>query len=323
MSETHAKAPVHEMGQNIVIITVLSLCVLYTDLVEAHVGTGIDLDREGRIFFTDTLHNRIWRVDPDGKLTSLAQDMHLDFLIVGDDGNLYLINDRSWKLTPEGHLTEILRSLDIPKTIAWAFAIDSQGNIKGPQTRFGKANPATMGQDGSIYGLDQEQHIRKVRPDGTDSILTHSEEACYAEGGEEKRMRTIGLAVDAANNVYVANYWKRAVFKLSPDGIITTVVSSRWPWVPTGVAVRGSDVYVLERIGNPYAASSIIEASTLADRLGTPRVRKVTRDGMVITLAVVPAERGLAVIIIVPLTIAMLAIVSWRIRRKRLLRKST
>jgi len=56
--------------------------------------------------------------------------MHLDFLIVGDDGNLYLINDRSWKLTPEGHLTEILRSSEIPQTIAWAFAIDSQGNTR-------------------------------------------------------------------------------------------------------------------------------------------------------------------------------------------------
>ena len=312
------------MRRSIVIIAVLSLCVLYTGLVEAHVGTGIDLDREGRIFFTDTLHNRIWRLDPDGKLTSLAQNMHLDFLIVGDDGNLYLINDRSWKLTPEGQLTEILRSSEIPKTIAWAFAIDSQGRLKGPRTRFGKANAATMGQDGSVYALDQEQNLRKVSPDGTDLILPHSEEACSAEGGEEKRMRTMGLAVDAANNVYVANYWKRAVFKLSPDGIVTAVVSSRWPWVPTGVAVRGSDVYVLERIGNPYAASSIIEVSTLADRLGSPRVRKITRDGTVTTLAVVPAERGLAaiVIIVVSLTIAILAIVIWRIRRKQLLRRS-
>src|SRR5262245_15677828 len=315
---------VHEMGRNIVIITVLSLCVLYPGLVEAHVGTGIDLDREGRIFFTDTLHNRIWRLDRDGKLTSLAQNLHLDFLIVGDDGNLYLINGRSWKLTPEGQLTEVLRSSDIPKMIAWAFAIDSQGNLKGPQTRFGKVNAATIGQDGSIYALDQEQHIRKISPDGTDSILPRSEEACYAEGGEEKRQRTMGLAVDTANNVYVANYWERAVFKLSPDGIITTVVSSRWPWVPTGVAVRGSDVYVLERIANPYAASSIIEVSTLADRLGSPRVRKVNRTGMVTTLAVVPAERGLVVIVVgvVSLTVAILAIVIWRIRRKQLLSRS-
>src|SRR5262249_39447841 len=132
----------------------------------------------------------------------------------------------------------------------------------------------------------------------------------------------MGLAVDTANNLYVANYWERAVFKLSPDGIITTVVSSRWPWVPTGVAVRGSNVYVLERIANPYAASSIIEVSTLADRLGSPRVRKVTRDGTITTLAVVPAERSLAVIVVVSLTIAILAILVWRIRRKRLLSRS-
>jgi sugar lactone lactonase YvrE len=309
------------MARSILIVMVLFSCGTHARMVEAHVGTGVDLDREGRVYFTDTLHNRIWRLDPDGKLTSLAQGMHLDFLTVGDDGNLYLVDDHAWKLTPQGDLTEVVRATDMPKTIAWAFAVDDQGNIKGPQPRFGRVNAAAAGPDGSIYALDEEQRIRRIKPDGTVSILGNSEEAGYAEGGEERRVRSMGLAVDAENNVYVANYWKRSVFKLSPDGRISTVLISRWPWVPVGVATAASDVYVVERMGNPYGASGLFQFSTLEDRLASPRIRKVSRDGTVTTLAIVKGERSLAVII-VPFSIVILAIFIWRVRKKQLKRRA-
>jgi len=307
------------MARSIVIVTVLFSCGIHARLVEAHVGTGIDLDREDRVYFTDTLHNRIWRLDPDGKLTSLAQGMHLDFLIVGDDGYLYLVDDHAWKLTPQGHLTEVVRSTDVPKMIAWAFAVDDQGNIKGLQLRFGRVNAAAAGPDGSIYALDEEQRIRRINRDGIVSILANSQEAGYVEGGEERRVRSMGLAVDAENNVYVANYWKRSVFKLGPDGRISTVLISRWPWVPVGVATAASDVYVVERMGNPYGPSGLFQVSTLEDRLGSPRIRTISRNGAVTTLAVVKGERGLAVII-VPFSIAILAIFIWRVRKKQLRR---
>jgi sugar lactone lactonase YvrE len=346
------------MGRSIVIVTVLVTCGFHGALVKGHVGTGIDLDRQGRVYFVDTLHNRIWRLDSDGQLTSLAQDMHLDVLIVADDGNLYIIRENVLRITPQGNITEVLRSTDIPKEFGWPFAIDHHGSIyftngdihlkresqiyrrtsdgkialvvgsdwghtdaKGSAAKFGRVNSAAWGPDETLYILDEEQRIRKVSPDGTVSSLAHSEEACYAEGGEERLVRRMGLAVDAENNVYVANYWKRSVFKLSPDGRITTVLSSRWPWVPVGVATAATDVYVVERMGNPYGPSTLLQVSTLEDRLGSPRIRKISRNGAVTTLTVVPGERGLAVIIVL-FTIVIFAIVTWRIRKTWIKRKS-
>jgi hypothetical protein len=72
-------------------------------------------------------------------------------------------------------------------------------------------------------------------------------------------------------------------------------------------------------MGNPYGPSGLFQVSTLEDRLGSPRIRKVSRDGTVTTLAVVKGERGLAVII-VPFSIAILAIFIWRVRKKQLKR---
>lgn len=137
-----------------------------------------------------------------------------------------------------------------------------------------------------------------------------------AEDGEEGLMRTMGMAVDAAGNVYVANYWKRAVMKVTPDGRVITISTSNWPWVPVGVALSGRDIYVLERMGDPYGPSTILEVSTLADRLGSPRVRKVSSDGAITTLVVVKGDRGLAVIV-VPLILASVALSVWLVRRRR------
>jgi hypothetical protein len=43
--------------KRIAILSGLIVCAFYPGLAKAHVGTGIDLDRAGRIYFTDTLHS--------------------------------------------------------------------------------------------------------------------------------------------------------------------------------------------------------------------------------------------------------------------------
>jgi len=318
---------------------------------DAHVGTGIDLDRQGRIYFTDTYHNCIWSLESNGKLTPLLRGVHLDYLIVGDDGYVYLIKDGVWKISSQSQMTEVLSSTHFPEG-SRPLCIDRQANIyfvngnvalkRAPEiyrrTSEGKVtviaggdepqqvvqavqailrhiNSAAWSPDGSLYIRD-DQLIRRVSPDGKVSTLAHSEDATMAEDGEERLVRTMGMAADAAGNVYVANYWKRAVMKVTPDGRLMTILTSNWPWVPVGVATSGGDIYVLERMGNPYGPSTVLEVSTLADRLGSPRVRKISPDGAITTLVVVKGERGLAVIV-VPLILATAGLLFWLIRKKR------
>jgi pimeloyl-ACP methyl ester carboxylesterase len=60
----------------------------------------------------------------------------------------------------------------------------------------------------------------------------------------------------------------------------TPWTTSERPWSPTGVAVSGEDVYVLE----------YTHAHANADKGWRPRVRKLGRDGKVTTLATIPAR---------------------------------
>jgi hypothetical protein len=67
------------------------------------------------------------------------------------------------------------------------------------------------------------------------------------------------------------------VVKVAQDGKVEVVMRAVGPWSPTGIAVRGEDVYVLE-----YA-----DANNQDRDRWLPRVRKLSRGGKVTTLATV------------------------------------
>ena len=77
-----------------------------------------------------------------------------------------------------------------------------------------------------------------------------------------------GAAPDDRGRVYVANAGARKVKRVEADGRVSVVLRSRFPWAPTGIAVHGSDLYVLE----------------YTDTGGSVRVRKLDTDGRVTTL---------------------------------------
>ena len=89
-----------------------------------------------------------------------------------------------------------------------------------------------------------------------------------------------GLGIDSRGNVYVAAASCHRVVKITPDGQITCILKSERPWSPTGVAVRGEDIYVLE----------YTNANGPGKEGWYPRVRKRAMDGTWITLVTVPPE---------------------------------
>jgi len=93
-------------------------------------------------------------------------------------------------------------------------------------------------------------------------------------GGTDLR----GLAVDDKGMIYAAESGGRRVIKITPEGKVTAVLKADG-WIPTGVAVTGDEVYVLEFDDAPPT-------------VWRPRVRKLSADGKVTVLAEIPARRG-------------------------------
>jgi len=62
-----------------------------------------------------------------------------------------------------------------------------------------------------------------------------------------KRHRVMGLWPDPAGNVYVAVPGTRKVKRVAPDGSVSVVTTSRYPWTPTGGMLDpGGDLWILE-----------------------------------------------------------------------------
>lgn len=298
-----------------------AVCLLLPALAGAHVGTGIVVDAEGRVYFTDPLRNRLWRLETDGRLTSLGEDIHADGLALTADGTLYVFGLRVWRVPPGAARAEVFASPDPKLGDPWT--VDREGNFyflrgdcqekqgsqlwkkppggeaalfagsdwgqadgQGSAASFTCLNAWAWAPDGTLYVRDGEA-IRRVTPDGAVATVPGGAEAAEAEEKEYALVRTMGLAVDARGNVYVANYWKRAVLKVTPEGKVSTVLESGWPWAPAGVAVVGEELYVVENLGNFYGPSSVLSA---VSRTGfrARRLRRVAADGTVTTLVSVP-----------------------------------
>ena len=294
--------------------TFLALALVATP-APAHPGSGIVVDDAGRVYFSDTGRG-VWRIDPDRTITLIsASAMH--WIALDRDGRFARLPRAfgEWfgRVTPDGAKPAILSCSDFPA------AVGTDGNLYSAhmhsltikrRTPAGKESTVVSrehfgvaadrpvgvtgiacGPDGTVYlvSLDSlnrevgtgEHAVHAVAPDGsvktlaknfvTDLLPEHDRHP------EVRPQYARGLAVDKDGSVYVAVTGNRCVMKLTPDGKSSVVLKTQKPWTPTGVDVRDGEVYVLE-----YDDETPAEG-----RNWPPRVRKIRRDGKVVTLATV------------------------------------
>ena len=89
-----------------------------------------------------------------------------------------------------------------------------------------------------------------------------------------------GLAVDRQGSVYAAATGCRRLIRIDPEAKTTIVLKSEPPWSPTGVAIHGNEIYVLE-----YS-----QANSEKHEDWQPRVRKIAADGTAKTLAILSKD---------------------------------
>ncbi len=285
---------------------------LVASTASAHPGSGIVVDRRGQVFFVDT-GSGVWKVDPQGRLArhqgpayhfmaidhrgrlsqrQMPRGTGGELPVVGPDPTLILSSDFPVAVGPDGAFyypqagsdgrVRVMRSAppDGPKVFATLPAATETGPDGEPlQARW--IHGLSAGPDGSLYYTEQRA-VRRIAPDGTvsliaDEITVPDCERPPAAADERLGPALRGLDVAADGTIYVAASACSALLKIAPGGSVSVVLRGTDAWSPTGVAVSGDDVYVLE-----YRH---IKADRREDWL--PRVRKVSRDGQATVVATV------------------------------------
>jgi hypothetical protein len=300
-----------------VILAVSSLHACSPVRAFAHPASGIVVDAKGEVFFVHSgkgackigAHGELtyihkdtgghWMaLDTDGKFASASDNRLFKRirplsgkplllfasggapLVVNRDGNLYYGSGfpDGDDMTPGGH-TLTRMSPTGEKTL---FSPALKTTL---ETLHEAVTGLATGRDGTLF-VACPNAILKVRMDGTVSTFVHPVvvKDCEDDLAKDSNTRFFhspylrGLDVTEEGTVYAAVTGCRCLVKITPAGKVETVLKSEQPWTPTGVAVRGKEIYVLE-YSNPEKPKG-----------WSPRVRKLGPDGKVTTLATVAPE---------------------------------
>lgn len=283
------------MKYGCIIIFAALLAVRLTSL--AHPGSGIVVDSEGRIYFTDTGQG-IWAIDEQGQVRahkgSAFHWMTIDHQSRLSATRLRKFVEPSTSIERIGTRPTLVLSSDFPLTTGpnealyypeydgslRIYKLDPAGERTVLATVRGSAdgkelkwlNGIAAGPDGSIY-FSENAAVRKVTAKGEVSTVARNitvTDCRRLEGVSESLGPMLrGLDIARDGTVYVAASACGALLKITSAGVVTTVLRLEPPWHPTGVALRGEIIYVLEYL------------HTNGDdrREWTPRVRKLSPDG--------------------------------------------
>ena len=256
---------------------------------------GLAVDSSGNVYISDVDNHRIRRVSPSGMISTIAGNgatgdsgdggqavnaslSDVTGLALDDAGNLYIAdagNRRVRKVTPSGIISTVAG------TGVQGFSGDG-----GPATNAQLNRPTSvLFSAGNLYIADSSnQRIRKVSSNGTITTLAGNGVAGFSGDGGFGTSASLdfplGIAMDSAGALYVADGNNNRIRRVSPNGVITTAAgdgvgrfageqvpaTSASLNIPEGVAVDGA--------GNLLIADS-----------GNNRIRKIDSSGLISTVA--------------------------------------
>jgi sugar lactone lactonase YvrE len=251
-----------------------------TEIVPAVHTHALRLERDGALVGEDLHYDSargrwltaLWRLSPEGHLSRGPASDESPFdssAAVGADGSIYFSrvdNNRR-------DISEIYRQRPDGRKELLAGGAYGYADGVAKAARFGPIGALAVGPDGIVYATDAPA-IRRITPDGRVTTLARGGQLLKPTlvsrlmGGRFGHL--MGIALDAAGNVFVANCGGGRVVKVTPAGAVTSVLESEGTWAPTGVTLARGDLYVLEWGG----AAGV-------------RVRRVSARGEVTVLAIV------------------------------------
>jgi sugar lactone lactonase YvrE len=263
-------------------------------LAQFSTPVGLAMDAGGNTYVADYTNHTIRKVTPAGVVTtvagsagnpgsangvgSAARFKNPNGVAIDTSGNLYVAdygNSTIRKITPDGTVSTI------------AGIAGSPGYADGPASsaQFNWPCAVAVGTGGSIYVADTSNNLIRVIQGGYVSTLAGTLNATgYLDGyGSQAQFnQPTGIAVDASNNLYVADSGNNVIRKIVPYGQVTTLAGN-----PT--AFGSADGTGQSALFNyPYTLAVGPSGDIFVSDGLNQTVRKVSPGGKVSTVAGTP-----------------------------------
>ncbi len=274
-----------KITQLLVLLSAISSAAL------AHPAIGIVIDSRGNVFYSDLHH--VWRISADGHKSVAVPNVHTHELCLDAADNLYgehlwyegeatnRWGHRVWKRSSDGRIVDVIGPTagflqnysfvrDRTGNMYWVERTSSEIRKRLPdgvvvaiaRGHFRDARWMAVTPDGIVYLIDATDLLR-VAGGRITTVARRLSSPHLTRPWVGERHALMGLSFDRSGNVYVADQAAGDVKRLTPDGKMTIVARSSFPWSPTGgVFAPDGDLWLLE-----YSMTNAV------------RVRRIARDG--------------------------------------------
>jgi sugar lactone lactonase YvrE len=267
---------------------------------------GLARDGAGNLYVADSNNHAIRRILPDGTVGTLAgrpgehgsadgAAAEARFfaplgVAVDSNGDILVADTRN-------HTIRRITSGGVVTTVAGLAGVSGSADGQGAEARFNFPSALTVDGGGNIFVSESRNFtLRKIAPNGQVSTLAGTagvQGSADGLGTAAQFSYPVGIGVDGAGNVYVADRGNRVIRRIASGGFVTTLAGS--PGLgktqkyssPPGTLPDpdglGPDARFDAPTGLTLDAAGIIYVS---DDTSADFVRRVTPDGQVSTLAV-------------------------------------
>ncbi len=265
---------------------------------QLHSPDGIAFDPGGVLYISDSQNYRIRKVTPEGTIRFVAGNGTGGYepeaglaasawvlpgdLCVDGAGTAYFVN------------AEVIRKITSGGMISNAAGRQSRGfngdGLPPASTELYVPDGVAFDRAGNLYIADSWNHrIRKVPPSGTVSTFVGNGRPGYSgDGGYSTPQLAFptDIAFGPDGSMYIADKGNHRVRKLTPDGLISTVAGAGAYGEGGGWGFSGDGgKAILARLSSPAGVAVDRDGSVYIADSANHRVRKVTADGIINTVA--------------------------------------
>jgi sugar lactone lactonase YvrE len=186
--------------------------------------TGIVAAADGTVYFVDSYHNTVWRMQPGRGTTAFVTGRNGRSLQIDDEGNIYGTHRdggrlRTWRADGLGNVVEVTRT-EVPEQSGHAFILDEDGELIG------------------WTGANRRSGIRLWRAREHQRHLVAGGEWGYRDGsGVQARFQSIGgMALTSDGELLVTS--GATVRRVGADGSVSTIAAGDPLLKPRGFLAR-------------------------------------------------------------------------------------
>ena len=263
---------------------------------------SVTTDGAGNIYVADTENSTIRKITPGGGVSTFAG-------AAGNTGSLDGTGTNAQFYGPQGIAADAAGNLYVADTanatirkIIPAGVVTTLAGLAGNFNSFDGVgtnaqfyHPEALALDsaGNVYIADAWNHtIRKVTPPGLVSTLAGLAGYFGAADGTNSKARfhrPSGIAVDAATNLFVTDFFNHTIRKITPGGTVSTIAGLAGIWGDADGTNSGARFFQPQGITVDHAGNLVVVDS------GNQILRKITGDGtnwIVTTIAGLTGSAG-------------------------------